>query len=225
MLHATHPKPGVRLGPFCNPVRGLLHGGAAAFFLGFAAWILATDRLAGSERLLLSILAGSQWALFTASALYHSLPWSPPWKRRMQRVDHSMIYVKIAGTVTPVAWLGLDGGERFAVLGAAWGIAAAGVFQKLCFTELPERASVPLQALQGALAVPALVGLSARAPEPLPGLMLAAAVFYGVGVAVFLTGRPRLWPRIFSSHELFHLLVVAGSGVHTTVMWKLLARL
>jgi hemolysin III len=140
----------------------------------------------------------------------------------MQRIDHSMIYVKIAGTLTAFAWVALEGAALAALVGAAWGIAAAGAAQKLLFPGLPERASIPVQLLQAALGIPILAALAGQGGFA-SGWLLAGPLCYGVGAVVFLTERPKLWPRVFSFHELFHVLVVGGSVATTAVVLRALA--
>ena len=125
-----------------------------------------------------------------------------------------MIYVLIAGTYTPVAAIVLDGWLRVATLAAVWGIAAVGAAQKLCWPRFGHRFSVPLQALQGWLALPLLAPLSERLGGPALALLVAGGLLYTAGLIAFATERPRLWPRVFSYHEVFHVLVVAGSASH-----------
>jgi len=212
------------LGPVQNPVRGTLHGSAALVCLGLAAGALELPPgVAGGDRVVLAVLAASHAALFAVSALYHSVPWTAPWKRRVQRIDHTMIYVKIAGTLTALAWVALEGSAQVALVGAAWGIAAAGAAQTLFYPALPERASMPLQLFQASLAIPALAALAASEGGGAQPWLLAGPLCYGTGAVVFLTERPRLWPRVFSFHELFHVLVVVGSAATTLVVLRVLA--
>lgn len=212
------------LGPIHNPVRGALHVSASAVALGTAAhlWQRGTQGDVGLAALL--VFAGSQAALFATSSLYHSVPWSPRWKRRMQRADHCMIYVAIAGTLTPIAVAALGATRAWPVLVGAWGIALCGVAQKLVFPSVHERASIPFQLAQASLGIPVLVAFAARHPGAPSWLALAGAAVYAVGAVAFLTERPRLWPRVFSFHELFHFMTVVGSGAHQLLVAQYLAR-
>jgi hemolysin III len=207
--------PRATLGRMQNPVRGLLHGTAAALS-AMGAVLLWTRSEAGdlSQRGALLVFGASLVGLYSVSSLYHSVPWRPLWKRRLQRVDHAMIYLLIAGTYTPVAAFALEGRLRVAILAATWGIAAVGVAQKLCWPRFGHRFSVPLQALQGWLALPLLAPLSERLAGPALALLVAGGLLYTAGMIAFATQRPRLWPRVFSYHEVFHVLVVAGSASH-----------
>jgi hemolysin III len=204
----------VTLGKMQNPVRGFLHGAAAASSIAGA--IFLWSRGAGDLRrqLPLLIFAASLVALYTTSSLYHSVPWRRCWKARMQRVDHSMIYVLVAGTFTPLAAIVLDGWLRVAALAAVWGIATIGILQKVFVPRVPHGYSIALQTTQGWLGVFFLWPLAQRLPWVALQLAVVGGLSYTVGMVCLVTERPRLWPRVFSYHEVFHVFVVAGSAAH-----------
>jgi hemolysin III len=220
----TPETPRATLGPMQNPVRGLLHGSAALLSIAGAA-LLQTHAGAGGAgaRGALLVFGASLVTLFGVSSLYHSVPWRPVWKRRLQRADHAMIYVLIAGTYTPMAAIVLDGWLRGATLAVAWGIAAIGVAQKVWWPRVRHRYSVALQALQGWLAVALLAPLSERLSGPALALLIAGGLLYTLGLVAFATRRPRLWPRVFSYHEVFHVLVVAGGASHWALAFAYVA--
>jgi hemolysin III len=207
-----------------NPVRGLLHGTSALLSAvgATALWSHTNGDL--FERGALLVFGLSLICLYTVSSTYHSIPWSPSWKSRLQRIDHSMIYVLIAGTYTPTAAIVLDGWMRVAALGAAWGITAVGVAQKLWWPQLRHGYSVALQVAQGWLGVLLLAPLSERLPWPAMGLLVAGGLSYTIGMVAFATQRPRLWPRVFSYHEVFHVFVVGGSAAHYAMTFVYVAR-
>jgi hemolysin III len=156
------------------------------------------------------VLALSQCALYVVSALYHSAPWVPLWKSRMQRLDHAMIYIKVAGTVTPFLWIGAAPRLRGPLLVVAWAIAALGAADKL-FVRRGPGAPVRWQLAQACLALPALPA-ALRLPGDAPLLLGGAFALYAAGAAIYVTRRPSLWPGVFSFHELFHLLLVIASA-------------
>jgi hemolysin III len=211
------------LGWMQNPVRGLLHGVSALVSVVGAAvlWSQADGDLFARAALL--VFGASLICLFSVSSVYHSVPWGRVWKGRMQRIDHAMIYVLIAGTFTPAAVIVLDGWLRVATLATVWGIAAVGAAQKLWWPRLSDRYSVTLQVAQGWLAVPLLVPLSDRLGWSAVGLLVLGGLLYTIGMLAFATQRPRLWPRVFSYHEVFHVLVVGGSAAHYTMMFAYVA--
>jgi hemolysin III len=213
----------ISLGNMRHPVRGFLHGGAAIASLlgGILLWARA-DGHPGRQLPLLAF-AASLVALYTVSSVYHSFPWRQVWKARMQRVDHSMIYVLVAGTYTPIATLLLDSPMRALTLAMVWGIAAVGIAQKIAWPRVAAALSVSLQALQGWFGVVLIVPLARLLPAPAVLLLVAGGLLYTVGLISFVTQRPRLWPRIFSYHEVFHVCVVLGSLAHWLLIFHYVA--
>ena len=204
----------IRLGKMTNPVRGFLHGSAAVVSLVGAIILLAIAPGSGWRRLSLFVFGLSLVGLFTVSTLYHSIPWRGISKQRMQRLDHVMIYVLIAGTFTPLAAIVLDGWLRWATLAVQWGIVAVGAFEKTLRRTPSRNLSVALQTTQGWLALLLLWPLSSRLPWTAILLIGIGGALYTVGMVFLVTNRPRLWPRVFSYHELFHVFVVAASSLH-----------
>jgi hemolysin III len=219
-----HGSERLTLGKMQNPVRGFLHGAAAIASVIGAVFLWG--RCAGdlTRQLALLVFGLSLVALYTGSTLYHSVPWRRVWKKRMQRVDHSMIYILVAGTYTPLACIVLDGWLRWAALGTAWGIAAIGILQKLFFPKVGDWFSITLQTTQGWVALPFFVPLAHRLPNPAMLLTAVGGIFYTVGMVCLVTERPRLWPRVFSHHEVFHIFVVAGSSAHYAMTFLYVAR-
>jgi hemolysin III len=207
-----------------NPVRGFLHGSAAVLSLigATALWHAAAGHL--EMQVALVVFAASLVGLYTVSSLYHSYPWQAEWKRRMQRLDHSMIYVLVAGTYTPIALVVLDGWLLAAALAATWGIALGGIVQKVFWPDVRHWVSITLQVVQGWLALPFLGPVARALPHEALLLVVAGGFFYTVGMVFFVTRRPRLWPRVFSYHEVFHVFVCAGSAFHYAAILMYVAR-
>jgi hemolysin III len=90
-------------------------------------------------------------------------------------------------------------------------------------TQLGHRFSVTLQVIQGWLAVLLLAPLSQRLPWPALLLLLLGGLLYMVGMVAYATKRPRLWPHVFSYHEVFHVFVVAGSAAHYAMTFAYVA--
>ena len=214
----------MRLGKMTNPVRGFLNGSAAALsILGALLLVLLTPGAAG-RRLSLFVFGMSLVAMFTTSSLYHSVPWRDIWKGRMQKLDHTMIYVLVAGTMTPIAVIVLDGWLRGLTLGIQWGIVVLGAAHKT-FSRKPKHwTSVAMATTQGWLALFVLWPLAQRLPWTALLLIALGGVLYTVGMVFLVTGRPRLWPRVFSYHEAFHVLVVAAAALHFAAIAGWVAR-
>jgi hemolysin III len=193
-----------------HPVRGALHGSAACASLAVALYVAMLPRDSAQAQAVFLVLALSHCALYTVSALYHSAPWCPTWKCRMQRLDHSLIYVKVAGTLTPFLWLGASAELRAPLVAASWGIAALGVGNK--WVRRGSGAPVRLQLAQVCLVLLALAGFQGDVSAQGSALLAGAATCYVGGTAIYLLRRPQLWPGVFSFHELFHLLLVFASA-------------
>lgn len=195
-------------------LRGWIHEGAFPVSV-LAGAILVIAASGGRERLALAIYAVSLSALLGTSALYHRVNWKRPSARMwMRRLDHSMIFLLIAGTLTPFALLVLEGPLADTVLIAVWAGAAAGIVVELLWTSSPKWASVAVYLAVGwigALAFPAIVaeaGLGA-------GLLIAAGgLFYTVGAVIYALQRPNPKPAVFGYHEIFHVLVVVAAAAH-----------
>ncbi|HSQ38440.1 MAG TPA: hemolysin III family protein [Acidimicrobiia bacterium] len=214
----------VRLGKMTNPVRGFLHGTAAVASVVGAALLTLLAQGGIGNRISLLVFGVALVSLYTVSCLYHSIPWGPVWKSRMRRLDHTMIYVLVAGTFTPIAWIALDGWLRVATLSTQWAIVAAGAAQKAFFPQVSRSLSVVLQTTQGWLAVPLLWPLARALPWTALLMIALGGVSYTVGMVLLVTNRPRLWPAVFSYHEVFHVLVVAGSSLHFAMVARYLLR-
>jgi len=210
----VHEQDRIRLGKMINPVRGFLHGTAAVVALVGAIILFSVAPGGIGRRISLVVFGLSLVGLFTVSSLYHSIPWREIYKRRMQRLDHVMIYVLIAGTFTPLAAIVLEGWLRWATLAVQWGIVAVGALEKTVRRAPSPNLSVALQTTQGWLAIGLLWPLSSRLPWTALLLIGIGGALYTVGMVFLVTNRPRLWPRVFSYHEVFHIMVVAAASLH-----------
>ena len=143
----------------------------------------------------------------------------------MQRLDHAMIFVLIAGTFTPIGAVILDGWVRVASLGIAWFIALSGVAHHLFIKNQRFHLSIGMMVTLGWLMFPLMFPLANRAGGAPVALIAAGGIVYTVGMVIVVTQRPRLWPRIFSSHELFHVFVVTASALHFAAILRYVAPL
>ena len=149
--------------------------------------------------------------LFGVSATYHIFKWPPAVRAWLRRADHATIFVFIAATYTPLVFNILDGWVRVAILIAIWTMAAVGAGGAAPFLRIPRRALTVMYVSMGWLAVVALAPLTATLGWIAAVLMAAGGVQYSIGAAFYATKRPRLWPRVFGYHELFHVAVITAS--------------
>jgi len=195
-------------------LRGWIHEGAFPVSV-LAGLILVLAASTGRERLALAIYAVSLSALLGTSALYHRVNWKRPSTRMwMRRLDHSMIFLLIAGTLTPFALLVLDGGFATAVLVAVWAGAAAGIMVELIWTESPKWVSVGVYLAVGWIGAMAFPAIIADAGIGAGALIAAGGLMYTVGAVIYALQRPNPRPATFGYHEIFHVLVVAAAALH-----------
>jgi hemolysin III len=159
--------------------------------------------------------------LYAASSTYHVFTRSARARRIMQSVDHSMIYVLIAGTFTPVCLLAMSGTWRWLVLGPVWLAAGVGAVLSLTALDRFRRFVFVLYLVlgwAGLVAIPALIDQPARLV-----LTFVAGVLYTVGAVLFGLRRPTLSPRWFGYHELWHVFGVAAGALLFVVNFGLIA--
>jgi hemolysin III len=198
--------------PALKPLlRGWSHGMAALVSVaGLVALIVVTR--SDPPKLVSMIVYGTGLVLlFGISATYHMFNWPPTVKDWLRRADHAMIFVFIAATYTPLAFNVLDGWWRAAVLVLIWTCAAAGVAGAAPFLSIPRSLLAALYMAMGWLAVIALVPLTAALGWVAALLMALGGLQYSLGAAAYAFKKPRLWPRVFGYHELFHVAVITAS--------------
>jgi len=202
------------LGRMQNPIRGFLHGAAAVAALVGTIYLVG-ETWGNTAALIGSLVFGfALLVMYTVSSLYHSVPWRADWKRRLQRIDHSMIYLVVAGTFTPIAIAGLEGVAVWWCLGLVWGIATVGISLKLILPDISTGLSVTLQLVMGWTVILWIPQIWSSLGAGAIIFIAVGGLFYTSGSVIFLIKRPKLFPRIFSYHELFHVFVVLASAFH-----------
>lgn len=202
-----------------NPVRGFLHGSAAVLALVGTGFLLFKAPTWPS-RIAVLVFGLGLMGLYTTSSLYHSVPWREVWKNRMRRADHSMIFVLIAASYTPVAAIALDGPLAVLSLIGAWTIAAVGILQQIFLPVEKNTFGIALMTTLGWLALFIMWPFASAAGIAAVAWFAGGGIVYTIGMVLVVTQRPRLWPRVFSYHEVFHIFVVAASVLHFTATWR-----
>ena len=201
-----------------DPVSCWTHAlGAAAAFAGgliclLRALVVGTPGLALSSALCFCV---SMVALYSASAIYHYYPGdvnSTGVKRILRKMDHSMIYVLIAGSYTPFSMVLLPQpkGARFCL--TLWGVAAAGVLLKLIWINASRILSTLVYLVMG-WAVVFVAKDFATLGQPCLTLVALGGISYSVGAVFYAIKKPNISLE-WTFHEIFHLLILAGSFFH-----------
>ena len=202
-------------------LRGWLHAYAAAVSIASGAALIAVAAAlrGGPAGASTGIYAATVTLLFGTSALYHRLNWAPRGHAVMKRLDHSMIFVFIAGTYTPIAVLTLPRTAAIAVLTVVWAGALFGVALQSAWPGAPRWLSVPCYVALGwvaAFVFPDLLHSGGVAPFV---LIAAGGVVYTLGALVYGLKRPDPWPGTFGFHEVFHLCTLVAALCHYVAIW------
>lgn len=195
-------------------LRGVSH--EYAFFVSLvlgAILIILAD--GGDARVSVAVYAASLSALFGVSALYHRVDWKRPSSRRwMRRLDHTMIFFLIAGTLTPFAVLVMEPPLATALLIAVWGGALAGTIVELVWTDSPKWVSALVYIAVGLIGAAGFPAILVEAGIAAGILVAAGGALYATGAVIYAIGRPDPSPSVFGYHEIFHALVIAAAATH-----------
>lgn len=158
--------------------------------------------------------------LYTASTIYHSIRSSENVIKILRKLDHSMIYVLIAGTYTPVALISLDGKLRWLIFIGMWSLAIIGVFLKLIWFNAPRWLSTLFYVLMGWIAVFIISPLSKVISATGLLWLFLGGILYTLGAVIYATKWPKIKSKLFGFHEVFHIFVLGGSFCHYVMVFK-----
>ena len=154
-----------------------------------------------------SIFGATMVLMYTASTLYHSIPLAPA-KRVLRAIDHSMIYLLIAGSYTPFTLVTLNGVWGWTLFGVTWGLALIGVVFKIFATGRFEKLSLAIYLGMGWCALAVIKPLIVALPKGGLILLFAGGVTYSAGVAFYV------WERMRYHHAIWHVFVLSGTMLH-----------
>jgi hemolysin III len=204
--------------PLVKPrMRGVLH--QYAFFVSVVLGAVLVIVADGSRaRLAAGIYAFAVSGLLGTSALYHRRNWSTRARAWVRRLDHSMIFVLIAGTYTPFALLVLHGTLAHAILIVVWAGALGGIVLNLVWITAPRWLIAAVYVALGWVAVAAMPALADKIGAGGVALLMGGGLLYTAGAVIYATQRPDPAPQVFGYHEIFHALVVAAAAAHFAVV-------
>ncbi len=206
--------------PFC----GMSHAVGAVLALCGLVYLLIKSNGDPWRVTSFAVYGVTLFLLYTASALYHSLRVSPKAEDALYGFDRAAIYALIAGTYTPICLVALPMGWGWSLFGVVWGLAITGILiDVISRRRTPHWLQAVLYLLTGWVALVAIGPLFRSLPLAALGWLAAGCLIYTVGAVICVTERPRIRPGVFGAHELWHVLVLAGSACHFVVM-TLIAR-
>ena len=206
-------------------MRGWLHFWSFAASIAACATLIAvsTALFGGTAALATSIYSVTILGLFGTSALYHRRTWRTARSRAvMKRLDHSMIFLFIAGTYTPIAALALPAGRADWVLIVVWSGALAGSLLKTVWPHAPSWIGVPIYLALGWVAIFVLPDMLHTGGVAAMVLLLVGGLLYTVGAVFYATRWPNPWPATFGFHEFFHAATVLAAICHQVAIWLVL---
>jgi channel protein (hemolysin III family) len=207
---------------FYEPFSVLSHLGGAALFLVLGSRLLKRGRGDGLRQAVLGVYTGSCVFLFIMSGVYHMLAADSPARSVMVRIDHSAIFVLIAGTYTPVHGILFRGPARWGPLVVIWAAALCGMGLKCWyFDDWPTWLGLGLYLLLGWLGTISGIAIAQRHGFRFVQTLLWGGIAYSAGAILEFIHWPVIIPGVVHPHELFHLAVVIGALFHWLFIWRI----
>ena len=202
-------------------LRGHIHQNA--FFIALGACAILVSK--GSNNLMVSaslIYSLGILLMFAISALYHRVYWPPRQRDFMKRLDHSAIFILIASSMTAFCLLALPGKAGFQLLTVGWIAAFLGIVRSVYWVNAPKFVSAAFYLIMGWLPLPYIADFKQSLGSERFLLILIGGAVYTLGAVIYSTKRPRLNPKFFGYHELFHLFTIIAATLHFIVIYQLI---
>jgi hemolysin III len=199
-------------------LRGVTHKWAFYISLALGVALVATAP-SGKGTLAAAVYAACVTLLFGVSALYHRVTWRTDNARRwMRRLDHSAIFLLIAGTYTPFALLVLHGSLADIVLAVMWTGAVGGILLKLLWIDAPKTLAAVIYVALGSVAVAVTPDMVGQIGVVASILVVVGGILYTLGAVTYALRRPDPVPTVFGYHEVFHALVIVAAALQYAVI-------
>jgi len=198
--------------------RGVTHQWAFFVSVGLGVALVLTAP-SGRATAAAAIYAACVAVLFGSSALYHRVNWRSAGSARwMRRLDHSAIFLLIAGSYTPFALLVIDGTLADVILVVIWAGAAGGILLKVLWIDAPKWLVTVIYVALGWVVLVAAPDLLDQLGVVAAAIVAMGGVLYTAGALVYAFGRPDPVPAVFGFHEVFHVLVIVAAGLQYAVV-------
>lgn len=205
-----------------EPFNALSHfAGAIAAFVG-CMFLLVLDGNTPAKAIALIIYGISLVGLFSASAIYHSVTADPKTTRILRKLDHSAIYLLIAGSYTPFCVIAFQGFWHWGMLSIIWSLAVIGIVVKVFIINTPRWLTAGLYVLMGWLSVLAAREFLLRLPVQSFAWLVAGGILYTLGAVIYTTKKGDFFPGVFGFHEVWHIFVLLGAAAHFVAITMIL---
>ncbi len=197
-----------------EPVSGLTHLGAAvAAFVGLILLLVIGWDTPGKV-IALAVYGLSMVALFSSSAAYHLAKVRPAVQLMLRKLDHTAIYLLIAGSYTPILYFFFEGFWKWGMLAIIWSLALIGIVAKLFMINAPRWLAAGIYLLMGWLCVAAIGEMLRTMPPGALAWLVAGGLAYTLGAIVYITKKFDFAPGVFGFHEVWHIFVILGAAAH-----------
>lgn len=156
--------------------------------------------------------------MFSASATYHLVPSTEKWTLLLRKLDHTAIYLLIAGTYTPICLIFFTGFWKTGLLWIIWGMAIIGIIIKLFVIKAPRWVTAGIYLVMGWISVMAASEMVRAMPTGALVWLLAGGLFYTIGAVIYITKKMDFIPDVFGFHEVWHIFVLLGAASHFLVI-------
>ncbi len=199
-------------------MRGWLHVAGVALVLGSSPWLFVRCATWSQVAWVLCYVLGVATMMGT-SALFHRIHWSPSRRRAWRRADHSAIFFAISGSYLAIAGLTMHGTIRLVLLVLIGSGALVGIAIRQLALDTPKWVNTLPYLVVGWSAVAVLPQIGRGGGASVLWLVISGGLVYSLGAVVYGAKRPRLSPRVFGYHELFHALTLVGAGLHFAAIY------
>jgi hemolysin III len=197
-----------------EPVNSLTHWAGAALALAGLIALLIVGWDTPTKVISLAVYGVSLISMFSASATYHMVRVKDRALEIFRKIDHSAIYLLIAGTYTPFCVNAFEGFWKWGMLSIIWSLALIGIIVKVFYIRAPRWLNAGIYILMGWLAVGASGQMLAALPGWVFGWLIAGGVIYTLGAIVYITKIFNFKPGVFGFHEMWHIFVLLAAIAH-----------
>lgn len=208
---------------FREPVNGLTHLFAACLSVIGTAVMLLTGHHTFALGIALAVYGVSLVLMFSSSAFYHLKKASPEGIQKLRKLDHSAIYLLIAGTYTPICIYFFSGFWQWGMLTIIWLVAIAGISFKLIYLHAPRWISTAAYLIMSWFALIGIREILRTMPDGALFWFFAGGFFYTFGAVIYAIKKPNFFNGKFGFHEIWHVFVILGAFSHYMVIAKYVA--